>query len=51
MTWRHDGVLGTVTAVSATSISVRASDGYRETFVVASRYPLWLGTLGKVVGG
>jgi hypothetical protein len=34
---RHDGVLGTVASVSATSITVRASDGYRETFVVADR--------------
>ena len=31
---RHDGVLGTVAAVSASSITVRAADGYRETFVV-----------------
>lgn len=33
---RHDGVVGTVDAVSAKSITVRASDGYRETFDVAS---------------
>lgn len=33
---RHDGVLGKVAAVSATSITVKASDGYRETFVVGS---------------
>jgi hypothetical protein len=34
---RHDGVLGTVAAVSASSITVRASDGYRETFAVADK--------------
>lgn len=34
---RHDGVVGTVTAVSAWSITVRAVDGYRETFTVADR--------------
>lgn len=31
---RHDGVIGTVTAVSAHAITVKAADGYTETFVV-----------------
>lgn len=34
---RHDGVFGTVADVSSTAITVQASDGYRETFVVAER--------------
>lgn len=32
----HDGVVGTVTAVSSTSISVKASDGFAQTFTVNS---------------
>lgn len=33
---RHDGILGAVAAVSPSAITVRAADGYRETFVVAA---------------
>jgi hypothetical protein len=32
----HDGIIGDVTAVNATSISVKASDGYSLTFSVGS---------------
>ena len=32
----HDGILGSVTAVSSTSITVKASDGFTQTYAVNS---------------
>jgi hypothetical protein len=39
----HEAVLGTVTSVSATSITVKAADGYTLTFVVNSDTKVHLG--------
>jgi hypothetical protein len=46
----HEAVLGTVTSVSATSITVKAADGYTLTFAVNSdtKVHLGMGKTGKV---
>ena len=43
----HDGIIGDVTAVSPTSISVKASDGYSLTFSVSSSTKVRMRTAGK----
>lgn len=47
----HDGILGTVTAVSASSITVKASDGFTETFSVSSSTAVRVRTAGKGAKG
>lgn len=43
----HDGIVGTVSAVSATSIAVKSGDGFVQTYTVNSSTKVRVGTDGK----
>ena len=47
----HDAIHGTVTAVSATSITLKAGDGTSETYVVASATKVRIRSNGKGAAG